>query len=176
MAELIMNKNIKDEKELTCPYGFSPTLIILCCLVFLGGILGFLFRDNNQKVVEEAPVFIFSQGSFLVPFSNPANPPLRVVRTINTIITAYSSTPGQTDDSPFITASNKDVRDGIIANNYFPFGTQLRIPELYGDKIFVVEDRMSWKKGNYHFDIWFSDYGQALAFGAERTHIEILGR
>jgi len=172
-----MTKNIKDEKEINCPYSFSPTLTILCCLVLLGGMLNsFLFRDNNQEVVEEAPVFLFSQGSFLVSLTNPANPPLKVVRTINTIITAYSSTPGQTDDTPFITASNKDVRDGIIANNYFPFGTQLRIPELYGDKVFVVEDRMSRKKGNYHFDIWFPDYNQALAFGAELTHIEILGR
>ena len=172
-----MIKNIKDEKETTCPYSFSPTLVILCCLVLLGGMLdAFLFRNNDQEVIKEAPVFVFSQGSFLVPLANPANPPLKVVRTINTIITAYSSTVGQTDDTPFITASNKGVRDGIIANNYFPFGTQLRIPELYGDKVFVVEDRMSRRKGDYHFDIWFSDYGQALAFGAELTHIEILGR
>ena len=168
---------MKDGKEMIYPYSFSPTLIILCCLVFLGGILGFfLFRNNNQELIEDAPAFLFSQGSFLVPLSNPANPPLKVVKTINTIITAYSSTPEQTDDTPFTTASNKDVRDGIVANNYLPFGTQIRIPELYGDKIFVVEDRMSWTKGNYHFDVWFSDYDQALAFGAERTYIEVLGR
>jgi len=174
---LIMNKNIKDREEEICRYGFSPTLIILCCLVFLGGLLGFfLFPNNNQEIVEEAPTFLFSQGSFLVPTANPANPPLKVVRTINTIITAYSSTVGQTDDSPFITASNKDVRDGIVANNYLPFGTQIRIPELYGEKIFVVEDRMSRRKGDYHFDVWFSDYNQALTFGAELTYIEILGR
>ncbi len=172
-----MIKNTKGGKGKIYPYSFSPTLIILCCLVLLGGTLGFLlFRNNNQEVVEDAPIFLFSQESFLVPLSNPANPPLKVVKTIDTIITAYSSTPGQTDDTPFTTASNKDVRDGIVANNYLPFGTQIRIPELYGDKIFVVEDRMSWKKGNYHFDIWFSNYEQALIFGAERTYIEVLGR
>ena len=172
-----MIKNKKDVKEITSPYSFSPTLIILCCLVFLGAISSFfIFRNDNQKGIEDAPVFILSQGSFLVPLSNPANPPLKVVRTINTVITAYSSTPEQTDDTPFTTASNKDVRDGIVANNLLPFGTQIRIPELYGDKVFVVEDRMSRRKGNYHFDIWFSDYDQALVFGAERTYIEILGR
>ena len=173
-----MNKKIKDRKEKICHYDFSPTLIILCCLVLFGGLLDFfLFSNNDQEiVVEDVPSFLFSQGSFLVPLSNPANPPLKVVRTINTVITAYSSTIGQTDDSPFITASNKDVRDGIVANNYLPFGTQIRIPELYGDKVFVVEDRMSRKKGNYHFDVWFSDYDQALAFGAELTYVEVLGR
>jgi len=172
-----MSKKIKDKKRLIRPYKFSPTLIILCCLVFLGGTLGFfVFRDNNEGIVEDAPAFLFSQGSFLIPLANPENPPLKVVRTINTIITAYSSTPGQTDDTPFTTASNKDVRDGIVANNYLPFGTKIRIPELYGDKVFVVEDRMSWKKSNYHFDIWFPNYEQALVFGAEQTYIEILGR
>ena len=172
-----MTKNIEDGKEKICHYGFSPTLVILCCLLFLGGLLGFfLSPNNNQEVTEDAPTFLFSQGSFLVALSNPANPPLKVVRTFNTIITAYSSTPEQTDDTPFTTASNKNVRDGIVANNLLPFGTQIRIPELYGEKVFVVEDRMHRRKSNYHFDIWFSDYNQALAFGAARTYIEVLGR
>ena len=169
--------NIEDKKKVIYPHIFSPTLIILCSLVFLGGLSGFFLFHNNQKIIEYHPAaLLLSQGSFLVPLSNPANPPLKVVKTINTIITAYSSTPEQTDDSPFTTASNKDVRNGIVANNYFPFGTQIRIPELYGDKVFIVEDRMSWKKGNYHFDVWFPDYKQALIFGAERTYVEILGR
>ena len=177
MAQLTrnMNKNIKDVEELAYPYKFSPTLVILCFLVLLGISLN-LFRNNNQKVIEDAFPYIFSQESFLVALSNPANPPLKVVRTMNTIITAYSSTPGQTDDTPFTTASNKTVKDGIVANNSLPFGTQIRIPELYGEKVFVVEDRMSRRKSDYHFDIWFPEYEQALVFGAERTYVEVLGR
>lgn len=166
----------ENRKEEIHSHTFSPTLIILCCLVFLGGLAGFLLHTNNQKVVKNVPSFMLSQGSFLVPLSNPKNPPLKVVRTMRTIVTAYSSTPGQTDDSPFITASNQKVRDGIVANNSLPFGTEIRIPELYGDKVFVVEDRMSRKKSNYHFDVWFSNYEKARAFGAERTYIEVLGR
>src|SRR3989344_3213041 len=57
--------------------------------------------------------------------------------------TAYSSTPDQTDDTPFITAKGTTVRDGIIAANFLPFGTRIKIPDIYGDKIFVVEDRMN---------------------------------
>jgi len=90
-----------------------------------------------------------------------------IVKTIKMIITAYSSTPDQTDDTPFITASNKRVADGIIANNMLPFGTKVRIPELYGDKIFTVEDRMHSRMGKYRADIWFAEYQQAKNFGAK---------
>jgi len=123
----------------------------------------------------KTPELIISQDSALISASSPNNPEPKVVQRIGAVITAYSSTPFQTDSDPFTTAANTQVRDGIIANNYLPFGTKVRLPELFGDKIFVVEDRMSWKKGNYQFDIWFPDYRQALNFGAKRTYIEILG-
>ena len=90
------------------------------------------------------------------------------------IVTAYSSTPFETDSDPFITAAGTQVRDGIIANNLLPFGTKIRLPELYGEKVFIVEDRMSWKKGPYHFDIWFPSHWEAKKFGAQRTYLEIL--
>ncbi len=96
------------------------------------------------------------------------------VKKIKVVITAYSSTPEETDDTPFITASGKNVRDGIIANNLFPFGTKVRIPSIYGDKIFVVEDRMNRRKSNYHFDIWFPSKNLALNFGVKTAEIEIL--
>ena len=116
---------------------------------------------------------IFQQNT-LVPFSNPANPPSPVIRKLPVIITGYSSTEDQTDSEPFVTAAGTWVREGIVANNFFPLGTKIKIPELFGDKVFVIEDRMSWEKGNYYIDIWFPDYWQALNFGAKRTYIEIL--
>ena len=102
------------------------------------------------------------------------------VKTIKMVITAYTSTPDQTKDygSPFITASGKHVEDGIIANNMLPFGTKVRIPELYGDKIFTVEDRMNERMGLYHVDIWFpgaeEGRAKALDFGAKVTNVEIV--
>lgn len=102
-------------------------------------------------------------------------PPAQVViRRVKVITTAYSSTVDQTDDTPFITASNKKVRDGIVANNLLAFGTNVRFPELFGDRVFQVEDRMNSRKGNYHFDIWFQDTEDAKEFGAKMTIIEIL--
>lgn len=123
---------------------------------------------------EEIRSFNVLQGNTLLPASNPSDPEPKIIRKINVVLTGYSSTVWQTDDTPFITAAGTQVREGIIANNLLPFGTRVKIPELYGDKIFVVEDRMSWVKGNYQIDIWFSDYWQALNFGAKRTYIEVL--
>lgn len=96
------------------------------------------------------------------------------VKKIKVIITAYSSAVEETDDTPFITASGKEVRDGIVANNMLPMGTKIKIPELYGDKVFVIEDRMNRRKSNYHIDIWFPSKMLALNFGVKTAEIEVL--
>jgi 3D (Asp-Asp-Asp) domain-containing protein len=95
-------------------------------------------------------------------------------KKMNVIITAYSSTVEETDSTPFITAQGTLVRDGIVANNSLPFGTKIRIPELYGDRIFTVEDRMNAKKSKYNFDIWFPSHDSATNFGVKRTYIEVI--
>lgn len=83
-------------------------------------------------------------------------------------MTAYSSTPDQTDDSPFITANGTRVRDGIVATNGLPFGTKIKIPELYGDKVFVVTDRMN-KRYTDRVDIWMETREEAIQFGVKRS-------
>ncbi|MBI2623489.1 MAG: 3D domain-containing protein [Candidatus Liptonbacteria bacterium] len=88
-------------------------------------------------------------------------------------MTAYSSTPEETDDTPFITAKGTFVRDGIIAANFLPFGTKVQIPSLFGDKIFVVEDRMHRRKTN-NVDVWMPTKADALRFGAHRAEIAVL--
>jgi len=87
--------------------------------------------------------------------------------------TAYSSTVDQTDDTPFITASGTYVRDGIAAANFLPFGTVFRIPDLYGDKVFVVEDRMNQRYW-HRVDIWFPERQMAKEFGIKQIRIEII--
>ena len=105
---------------------------------------------------------------------NSAETADKIAKKIKVIITAYSSTPEETDDTPFITASGKSVADGVVANNMLPLGTKIKIPELYGDKIFVVEDRMNVKKSDYHIDIWLPSKILALSFGVKTTEIEVL--
>jgi len=148
-------------------------LIITTCLVLFTALGVFSEPQNAQGSLEyHVSNLLTVQENSLLP-SSPLPEP-KVSKTIKVIITAYSSTPEETDDTPFITAANTMVRDGIIANNLLPFGTKIRIPELYGDKIFTVEDRMSSKKGYYHFDIWFPSKEEAKEFGAKLTHIEVL--
>jgi 3D (Asp-Asp-Asp) domain-containing protein len=98
----------------------------------------------------------------------------KVAKTIKVVITAYSSAPEETDDTPFTTASGKHVADGIVANNMLPMGTKIRIPSLYGDKVFVVEDRMNKRKSDYHIDIWMTSKPLAINFGVKTAEIEVL--
>ena len=88
-------------------------------------------------------------------------------------VTAYSSTPEETDDTPFVTAMGTKVRDGIIATNLLPFGTKVKIPKLFGNKVFVVEDRMHRRKQN-NVDVWMDSKEDALEFGIAYADIVVL--
>jgi 3D (Asp-Asp-Asp) domain-containing protein len=151
-------------------------LIAVTSLSLFMGIFPVLERKVNAELgnptISVSNLSVFQENS-LASISNPANPDHATGR-MQVVITAYSSTPEETDDTPFITAAGTAVRDGIVANNLLPFGTKIRIPDIYGDKVFVVEDRMNSKKGNYHFDIWFADKQEAKEFGIKTTYIEIL--
>jgi len=98
--------------------------------------------------------------------------------TVNITVTAYNSLPWQTDDTPCITASGMDVcerdMEDVIATNlwYLPFGTKVRFPDLFGDRIFSIEDRMN-KRYYQRADIWMQDYQTAKAFGKQYTRMEI---
>ncbi len=88
-------------------------------------------------------------------------------------VTAYSSTPEETDDTPFITASGTEVRSGILAANFLPFGTKVRIPKLFGERVFIVEDRMHRRKENF-VDVWMPSKKEAQKFGISKTEIVVL--
>jgi len=103
----------------------------------------------------------------------PALFPLLPVATHEVWLTAYSSAPEETDDTPFITATGSHVRDGIVATNFLPFGTRMRIPDVFGDKIFVVDDRMHPRKTDY-VDVWMPTKQDALNIGRRRTVIVVL--
>lgn len=93
---------------------------------------------------------------------------------VRAVITAYTSTPDQTDDTPFIAASGKHVYDGMIAANGLPFGTVIKIPKLYGNKQFVVEDRMNARYGFGRLDVWLdATKAEARKFGVKRVEVEI---
>lgn len=88
-------------------------------------------------------------------------------------VTAYSSRQEETDDTPFITASGSEVRDGIVAANFLPFGSKIKIPAIFGEKIFIVEDRMHARKKGV-VDVWMASTKDAEQFGAHLTDIAIV--
>jgi 3D (Asp-Asp-Asp) domain-containing protein len=94
-------------------------------------------------------------------------------KVMKVLITAYSSSPEETDNTPLITASGNYVRPGVVAANFLAFGTRVRMPKIFGDKIFVVEDRLH-ERYNDRIDVWFSTKEGALRFGQQITEIEIL--
>lgn len=95
-------------------------------------------------------------------------------KEVKTVLTAYSSTPDQTDGNPFVGASGKRVYDGMVAANWLPFGTKVKIPALFGNKIFTVDDRMNPRYGYGRMDIWMNaSRSQASRFGVRHAVVEI---
>lgn len=143
---------------------------------------GFLWHTLNPIMVlaqKEQELAILSKETTLsstpadrmfYPLTSMVVPDKRVLA----VITAYTSTVDQCDDDPFIAASGKHVYDGMIAANWLPFGTKIKIPSLYGDKIFTVDDRMNARYGYGRMDVWLdTSRTEARKFGVKRVEIEV---
>lgn len=121
--------------------------------------------DIIEAVYEENRVFL------------PENKDLEVKIVKNTTLTAYNSEEAQCDSTPCITANGFNVCEhGIedtIAANFLPFGAKVKIPELFGDKIFIVRDRMNMRYQN-RVDIWMVDKQDAINFGVKYAKVYIL--
>lgn len=101
-----------------------------------------------------------------------ANKPAKKV--FNVSMTAYSSSVEETDSDPFTAASGTKVHDGMIAHNSLPFGTKVRFPQYFGNKVFVVEDRMNARYGKYSADIWMPSKNAAKQWGVRVVRMEII--
>lgn len=86
------------------------------------------------------------------------------------VFTAYNALVGQTDDTPNITASNKQIFPGVLALSrelISRYGHGGNID--YGDQVWVVvpmqvEDTMN-KRWRGRGDVFMMDYSEALEFG-----------
>jgi len=137
-------------------------------------------KSTKTRIV--AIVALLSVASYILPFvvtkagsdpSNGAALPGTVTTTLTMRITAYASVPDETDDTPFITANGTHVRDGIVASNLLPLGTEIMIPSLFGTKVFVVEDRMA-PKFKKSIDIWMPSVGKAIYFGLHYADVVVI--
>lgn len=157
-------------------------------LISLGNINKSANMDiNAQKIVDKLMISATSTTEIAVASSTAttttvkaakkATPALKVKKTSVHKITAYNSNVGQTDNSPCTTANGFNVckhgKEDTIAANFLEFGTKVKIPELFGDRVFVVRDRMNAKHPD-RVDIWMKDYSSAIKFGVKTAKIQVL--
>ena len=104
---------------------------------------------------------------------------LLCIINIEVTVTAYTPTVGETDDTPYITASNTRVRNGIVAISR---DIEKKYNLKFGDKIhlegigtFEYQDRMHsrWKK---RVDIFMYSNKKARQFGKRQTILKIRRR
>lgn len=109
--------------------------------------------------------------------------------TLEVVVTAYSSTPAQTDGDPTVTATGQTVRPGILAvsrdllDTQLPYGTQVRILEIHADEegcggyptstVFEVQDTMAARIEN-QVDIWMPNLQEAVAWGSCVATLEVV--
>ncbi|NQV16022.1 hypothetical protein HQ531_11240 [bacterium] len=112
-----------------------------------------LIKDSLTTYIEEmaAALDLFTEGHPLV-------------------FTAYNALVGQTDDSPNITASNKEIFPGVLALSRELISRYGQGGDIqYGDKVWVVvpmqvEDTMN-KRWRGRGDVFMMDYDKARQFG-----------
>lgn len=153
--------------------------------------LFYLVGVNQAEAAEqEAPVALSADEETIIPTVEtktaikteaparlPANPDRRTLKSGWAVITAYNSEAAQCDASPCITANGFNVcKHGIedtVAANGLPFGTKIKIPDLFGDRIFIVRDRMNARYTD-RVDVWMKNKTDALQLGVREAKIEIL--
>jgi len=130
-------------------------------------------QGPSELMLINHPDNLKNQPSEIEPISSslPANEELPYYTTYITA-TAYTSRAAETDDSPFIAAWGDHVFWGMIASNAYPRGTKIQIPEYYGDKMFIVSDRMN-QRYYHHIDIWMPDLDDARNWGSRYVEIKV---
>lgn len=91
---------------------------------------------------------------------------------VEATVTAYTSSPDETDDTPFITASGATTRRGIVAcPSKYPFGTRLEIE----GKEYDCQDRMNRRyRDDERFDVWVPTKSEARKWGKKELEITVL--
>ncbi len=153
--------------------GYGKLAALFLIFLSIAGPLTMSKGETNKEVISAESVgnpliVVISQDSLLA--QNRIEP---LAQSAKIVITAYSSAPEETDDTPFITAAGTSVGPGVIAANFLPMGTKVRLPDVFGDQVFTVEDRMH-SRFNDRVDVWFEDQSTANDFGKQLSRIEIL--
>ena len=125
-----------------------------------------MLASLNSPIVEAKEVIPVIQE----PSQNAINrtkPPLPGVFEYNqalAVVSAYTASEDETDDTPTITASGTSTRPGIVANNCLRFGDKVTI----AGKEYEVQDRMNKRYDCAHFDIFMESKDEAIKFGRQK--------
>ena len=110
-----------------------------------------LVRENNKEII-----FIKNGRYEVLSKSFVAN------------VTAYSSSPDETDSTPFHTATGEEVFDGMVAcSRDYSFGTYFLIAgRVYycGDRFNLRLEKLKYNEAP-HLDIWMDSKEKAITFG-----------
>lgn len=157
---------------------------VVAFVVMIGSYVFFPAMANadmvsGQQTMQHKTValMIDAMENEMKPFGDlPVSEDARPRKTFTVPMTAYTSDPAQTDDTPCITASGMNVcernQEDVVAANFLPLGTRVRIPELYGDRIFTVQDRMN-ARYDKRMDFWMKDIKEARKFGLKYATVEV---
>lgn len=157
-------------------------------VVFLTGVFTpWTVNTKTQAYISQA---FIPQTHNTFPFSDDREP----AYTRRVLATAYSSDPWQTDSTPCYPAMDFNMcehyekygLEDTIAANFLPLGTKVKLPELFGDKVFTVRDRMNARyNGTNRIDIWVGSEtpvnqdiiqkakAKALSFGTQSLVMEV---
>ena len=188
-----MEALIQNQKRIISPKKAKNLIIALIVVLIFNFFLfpmpilansSFQAKEDNKKSImiqsnrighisDKAVILIYNElGNNL-----PINSFWEVKHTMIRRITAYNSEVVQCDSSPCITANGFNVcehgKEDTVAANFLKFGTKIKIPELFGDNIFIVRDRMN-KRHSSRVDIWMINKQDAKKFGVKTAKIEVL--
>ena len=91
---------------------------------------------------------------------------------VQAVVTAYTSSEDETDDTPEITASGARTRHGVVAcPREYAFGTKVIIKGMEYECL----DRMNPRyRDEQRFDIWMESKDEAFEWGKRELAVEII--
>jgi len=141
-------------------------------------VLGFSIKVFIAFVLFITALLLFPASSVVGRTNAPAisaeddHPPLRPSRLVLAEISAYTSSPDETDSTPDVTAWGTTPENGTLAcPSKYPFGTWVRI----NGKKYQCEDRMHARyRDKEVFDMWMASKSEAFKWGRRTLTVEIL--
>lgn len=157
---------------------FSKTRQAGALRMLLSGVVLIEFLTVNTKTIYAAPLALATAPVVIegatttvqtldtkvddIRISTTTRPTALKAYVIN--VTAYAPNPYKPRSARAITADGTRVHEGVISVNFLPFGTKVRFPTLFGDRVFEVHDRMH-ARYTHRVDIWLSSHDAARQFG-----------